>query len=80
MLKSIFNWMLMIGLILLAGRIITAICWFFAIPFTTFFYRCCTCVIWNFNCRSDWFRSNEKTNQSLNREKIRHVIVSNLFL
>ncbi len=29
--------MLMIGLILLAGRIITAICWFFAIPFTTFF-------------------------------------------
>ncbi|MET4559338.1 ABC-type multidrug transport system permease subunit [Lysinibacillus parviboronicapiens] len=37
MLKSIFNWMLMIGLILLAGRIITAICWFFAIPFTTLF-------------------------------------------
>lgn len=39
MLKSIFNWMLMIGLILLAGRIITAICWFFAIPFTTFFLQ-----------------------------------------
>ncbi|MGE7090043.1 hypothetical protein ACQKII_01015 [Lysinibacillus sp. NPDC048646] len=29
--------MLIIGLLLLAGRIITAICRFFDIPFTTFF-------------------------------------------
>ncbi|MFY0516989.1 hypothetical protein ACOMCU_04030 [Lysinibacillus sp. UGB7] len=37
MLKGLFNWMLIIGLILLAGRIITAICRFFDIPFTTLF-------------------------------------------
>ncbi|QDQ01576.1 hypothetical protein FOH38_14455 [Lysinibacillus fusiformis] len=37
MLKSVFNWILIIGLLSLAGCIITAICRFFDIPFTTFF-------------------------------------------
>lgn len=37
MLKTLFNWLLIIGLILLGGRIVTAICVYFDIPFTTFF-------------------------------------------
>ncbi len=37
MLKRLFNWMLIIGLILLGGRIVTAICFYFDLPFTTFF-------------------------------------------
>lgn len=37
MLRSLFNWMLVIGLILLGGRLVTLICRYFDIPFTTFF-------------------------------------------
>ncbi|MCS1391642.1 MULTISPECIES: hypothetical protein [Lysinibacillus] len=37
MLKALFNWMLVIGLILLGGRLVTLICRYFDIPFTTFF-------------------------------------------
>lgn len=37
MLRALFNWMLVIGLILLGGRLVTLICRYFDIPFTTFF-------------------------------------------
>ncbi|HBJ02087.1 hypothetical protein MKY88_04655 [Lysinibacillus sp. FSL R7-0073] len=37
MLKALFNWMFVIGLILLGGRLVTVICRYFDIPFTTFF-------------------------------------------
>ncbi|MEQ6854823.1 hypothetical protein AAHH17_10130 [Lysinibacillus capsici] len=37
MLRALFNWMLVIGLVLLGGRLITLICRYFDIPFTTFF-------------------------------------------
>ena len=36
MLRALFNWMLVIGLILLGGRLVTLICRYFDIPFTTF--------------------------------------------
>lgn len=36
-LEKIFNWMLVIGIILMIGRIVTAILLYFDIPFTTFF-------------------------------------------
>ncbi|PKG22328.1 hypothetical protein [Niallia nealsonii] len=36
-LEKLLNWMLVIGLLLLAGRIITAVCMFLKIPFTSFF-------------------------------------------
>ncbi len=35
--KALFNWMFVIGLILLAGRLVTVICRYFDIPFTSFF-------------------------------------------
>ncbi|WP_281486706.1 hypothetical protein [Lysinibacillus sphaericus] len=35
--KALFNWMFFIGLILLAGRLVTVICRYFDIPFTSFF-------------------------------------------
>ncbi|QEA00450.1 hypothetical protein D0439_18180 [Lysinibacillus fusiformis] len=35
--KALFNWMFVIGLLLLGGRLVTAICRYFDIPFTTFF-------------------------------------------
>ncbi|PAV28262.1 hypothetical protein CIL05_18010 [Virgibacillus profundi] len=35
--KKLFDWMLVIGLVLLLGRIITAVFLFLDIPFTTFF-------------------------------------------
>lgn len=37
MLRALFNWMLVIGLILLGGRLVTLICRYFDIPFTIFF-------------------------------------------
>lgn len=37
MLRALFNWMLVIGLILLGGRLVTLICRYFDIPFSTFF-------------------------------------------
>ena len=37
MLKQLFDWMTVIGLILLLGRILTAIFLFLDIPFTSFF-------------------------------------------
>ncbi|KPN97375.1 hypothetical protein [Lysinibacillus sp. ZYM-1] len=37
MLKALFNWMFVIGLILLGGRLVTGVCRYFDIPFTTFF-------------------------------------------
>ncbi|MFJ7374282.1 hypothetical protein ACIQV0_12920 [Lysinibacillus capsici] len=37
MLRALFNWMLVIGLILFGGRLVTLICRYFDIPFTTFF-------------------------------------------
>lgn len=37
MLRALFNGMLVIGLILLGGRLVTLICRYFDIPFTTFF-------------------------------------------
>ena len=37
MLRALFNWMLVIGLILLGGRLVTLISRYFDIPFTTFF-------------------------------------------
>ncbi|MCM3400072.1 MULTISPECIES: hypothetical protein [Oceanobacillus] len=37
MLKRLFDWMTVIGLILLLGRILTAIFLFLDIPFTSFF-------------------------------------------
>ncbi|MED4889925.1 hypothetical protein [Lysinibacillus fusiformis] len=37
MLKALFNWMFVIGLILLGGRLVTVICRYFDISFTTFF-------------------------------------------
>jgi len=37
MLRALFNWMLVIGLILLGGRLVTLICRYFDIPFRTFF-------------------------------------------
>ncbi|WP_324730078.1 hypothetical protein VO178_07390 [Lysinibacillus fusiformis] len=37
MLKALFYWMFVIGLLLLGGRLVTAICRYFDIPFTTFF-------------------------------------------
>ncbi|MBP2079475.1 hypothetical protein [Oceanobacillus polygoni] len=37
MLKQIFDWMTVIGLILLLGRILTAVFLFLDIPFTSFF-------------------------------------------
>ncbi|WP_078380549.1 hypothetical protein [Sutcliffiella halmapala] len=36
-LKKVFNWMVVIGLVLLLGRVITAVFFFLDIPFTTFF-------------------------------------------
>jgi len=36
-LKNLFDWMVVIGLILLLGRVITFVCRFLDIPFTTFF-------------------------------------------
>ncbi|GKU84612.1 hypothetical protein [Niallia sp. NCCP-28] len=36
-LEKLLNWMLVIGLLLLAGRIITAVCMFFNVSFTSFF-------------------------------------------
>ncbi|MFE8696428.1 hypothetical protein ACFYKT_08770 [Cytobacillus sp. FJAT-53684] len=36
-LEKVFNWMLIIGLLLLLGRIITAVFLFLDMPFTTFF-------------------------------------------
>ncbi|MEV5030666.1 hypothetical protein [Paenibacillus sp. LPE1-1-1.1] len=36
-LEKIFNWMVVIGLLLLVGRIITVILRYFEVPFTTFF-------------------------------------------
>ncbi|MDQ8734303.1 hypothetical protein [Paenibacillus sp. LHD-38] len=36
-LEKIFNWMVVIGLLLLVGRIVTAVLKFMEIPFTTFF-------------------------------------------
>ncbi|HWL24946.1 MAG TPA: hypothetical protein VNR38_14565 [Ureibacillus sp.] len=35
--KKIFDWLLVIGLVLMLGRIITAVFMFLNIPFTTFF-------------------------------------------
>lgn len=37
MLKALFNWIFVIGLILLGGRLVTVICRYFDIQFTTFF-------------------------------------------
>ncbi|MFJ7977217.1 hypothetical protein ACIQZI_16235 [Peribacillus sp. NPDC096379] len=36
-LEKLFNWMLVIGLVLLVGRIMTAVFLFLNVPFTTFF-------------------------------------------
>ena len=36
-LKILFDWMLVIGIILMLGRIITAVSLFLAFPFTSFF-------------------------------------------
>jgi putative effector of murein hydrolase len=36
-LEKLFNWMLVIGLVLMVGRIVTAILMFLDIPFTSFF-------------------------------------------
>ncbi|WP_281177210.1 hypothetical protein [Peribacillus loiseleuriae] len=35
--EKVFNWMLVIGLVLLAGRIMTAVFLFLDVPFTIFF-------------------------------------------
>ena len=36
-LEKFFNWMLVIGIILMIGRIVTAVLLYLDIPFTTFF-------------------------------------------
>lgn len=36
-LEQLFNWMLVIGLVLMVGRILTAVLMFMDIPFITFF-------------------------------------------
>ncbi|MEK5382669.1 hypothetical protein [Niallia sp. FSL W8-0635] len=37
LLEKIFNWLLIIGLVLMVGRLITLVFMFLDIPFTTFF-------------------------------------------